>query len=325
MILAALSWGWIAIASFLCGFAVLQGVFGRGRKGCWQWDTCLMAGLCVLSLYAQVFSLFHRVSALAVCLLAGICLAVCVGYRKSLAEFAGRLTKGIRLWKVLVFLALFAATLCLTVEYASQYDTGLYHAQSIRWIEEYGAVPGLGNLHNRLAYNSAFFCLQALFGLKFAVNQSLHTLNGFLVFVMLFYGISTSNVFGKKRMAASDWMKLGLVTYLCTTEVNWTMSSPGSDISVLTLVLYICVKWCEALEEKQDVREFGLLSLLAVWAVTLKLSAGAMVILAAYPGEALEACGIVCGGGSGDSAALYGQECGAVRLSDLSLCLRRSL
>ena len=28
-------------------------------------------------------------------------------------------------------------------------DTGLYHAQSIRWAEEYGAVPGLALLHNR--------------------------------------------------------------------------------------------------------------------------------------------------------------------------------
>ena len=31
-------------------------------------------------------------------------------------------------------------------------DTPLYHAQSIRWIEDYGAVKGLGNIHNRFAY-----------------------------------------------------------------------------------------------------------------------------------------------------------------------------
>jgi len=28
------------------------------------------------------------------------------------------------------------------------YDTGLYHAQNIRWIETYPLVPGLGNLHD---------------------------------------------------------------------------------------------------------------------------------------------------------------------------------
>ena len=27
------------------------------------------------------------------------------------------------------------------------FDSGLYHAQAIRWIEEYGVVPGLANLH----------------------------------------------------------------------------------------------------------------------------------------------------------------------------------
>ena len=41
-------------------------------------------------------------------------------------------------------------------------DTGLYHAQAIRWIEEYGVVCGLGNLHSRFAYNSAAFALCAL-------------------------------------------------------------------------------------------------------------------------------------------------------------------
>jgi hypothetical protein len=42
-------------------------------------------------------------------------------------------------------------------------DTGLYHAQIVRWYKEYGAVCGLGNLHARLAFNSSYFSLGALF------------------------------------------------------------------------------------------------------------------------------------------------------------------
>ena len=37
------------------------------------------------------------------------------------------------------------------------YDSGLYHFNSIRWLQEYAIVPGLGNLHGRLAYNNTFF------------------------------------------------------------------------------------------------------------------------------------------------------------------------
>jgi hypothetical protein len=37
------------------------------------------------------------------------------------------------------------------------YDSGLYHLQSIRWDNTYPIVPGLGNLHERLAFNQSFF------------------------------------------------------------------------------------------------------------------------------------------------------------------------
>jgi hypothetical protein len=43
------------------------------------------------------------------------------------------------------------------------YDTDLYHAQVIRWYNEYGTPPGLGNLHTRLASNSSWHSLAALF------------------------------------------------------------------------------------------------------------------------------------------------------------------
>jgi len=43
------------------------------------------------------------------------------------------------------------------------YDTDLYHAQTVRWINEYGTVKGLGNLHSRLGFNSLWLALASLF------------------------------------------------------------------------------------------------------------------------------------------------------------------
>jgi hypothetical protein len=65
----------------------------------------------------------------------------------------------------IAFLAVFVST-CLGA-YSSwpgwAYDTDLYHAQIIRWYNEYGTPPGLGNLHKRLAFNSSWLSLAALF------------------------------------------------------------------------------------------------------------------------------------------------------------------
>ncbi|MDR1863585.1 MAG: hypothetical protein LBQ67_06670, partial [Treponema sp.] len=52
------------------------------------------------------------------------------------------------------------------------YDTDLYHAQTIRWLNEYGTVPGLGNLHSRLGFNSSWHTFAALIDNGFWDNRS---------------------------------------------------------------------------------------------------------------------------------------------------------
>src|SRR5882762_11241485 len=54
----------------------------------------------------------------------------------------------------LAFALLLALRSCGPFEY---YDTGLYGAPSIRWIQTYPAIPGLANLHGRLGFNSSVF------------------------------------------------------------------------------------------------------------------------------------------------------------------------
>jgi hypothetical protein len=61
----------------------------------------------------------------------------------------------------LVFM-LFIANRLSHVIWPGSYDTDLYHAQIVRWYNEYGAVLGLGNIHTRLAFNSTWLSFAAL-------------------------------------------------------------------------------------------------------------------------------------------------------------------
>ena len=63
-------------------------------------------------------------------------------------------------------LCLFLFLLSAVVNKISVYDTGLYHAQYIKWIRNYPVVPGLGNLHGRFAFNSMFLVLSGLLTYK---------------------------------------------------------------------------------------------------------------------------------------------------------------
>ena len=82
------------------------------------------------------------------------------------------------------------------------YDSDLYHAQSIRWLEEYGIVKGLGNIHVRFAYNSSFFALSALYSMKFLLKQSLHTVNGFIALLLSFEVLKLIDIVRRKKTNA---------------------------------------------------------------------------------------------------------------------------
>lgn len=79
-------WAWIFITAYLTGFAVRR-ILGRWSPGC---DMDLVFGLCILTVYAQVFSLFLPVSLAATILLGGICLVIVIAFQKALFETLGR-------------------------------------------------------------------------------------------------------------------------------------------------------------------------------------------------------------------------------------------
>ena len=57
---------------------------------------------------------------------------------------------------------LYGANGVSTSWWSCAYDTDLYHFNIIRWLNEYAAVPGLGNLHSRLGHTSGFLIFSAL-------------------------------------------------------------------------------------------------------------------------------------------------------------------
>lgn len=287
MVTVIISWGWIGIASFLTGFAAIEGI-GRatGANGRRSLDLYILAGLLCLTVYAQFFSLFAGVGRGATFLLGAVCILILLGLRRQILSYLRQIFHWIRerYLPCLFMLPILLLLIYITAGRTWHYDTDLYHAQAIRWIEEYGVVKGLGNLHNRFAYNSAFFCLQALFSLKFVFHQSLHSMNGFIAGVMLCYALGTFGIWKKEGLKISDFYKIGLFLYFGYAESSLLISSPGSDILTLCMVLYISAKWAELAErQEKNPAEYGILCLLAVWTVTVKVSAGLLVLLTVYP------------------------------------------
>src|SRR6478736_1562306 len=84
---------------------------------------------------------------------------------------------------VLAVLALWLAFRAL--DFPRNYDSGLYHFATIRWIGEFPAVPGLANLHDRLAFNQSYFLFVALLNAHPFSNEGYHAANSLLWFALL--------------------------------------------------------------------------------------------------------------------------------------------
>jgi hypothetical protein len=61
------------------------------------------------------------------------------------------------------------------------YDSGLYHFNAIRWINSYPIIPGLGNVHGRLAFNQSFFTYVASLNFYPFFNNGRVIANSFFV------------------------------------------------------------------------------------------------------------------------------------------------
>ena len=183
-------WIYMFFTTFAVGYGILHAIAARTGYRVRYRDSYPVCGLVAVTVYSQFFSLFDGVGLVANLILSVCAVAVVCCYRKHLGGMLQEMWAAIRKnregerGKVFAILFLFLLFAYGASRGIIHYDTSLYHAQSIRWIEEYGTVRGLGNLHCRLAYNSSSFALSALYSMSFIGGQSYHCAAGWLAFLL---------------------------------------------------------------------------------------------------------------------------------------------
>lgn len=282
MLTILLNWLYVFCITFVLGLglaAMSNRLFGYRMKDI---DSLVMAGLGISTVYAQIFSLFTGVGILANIILIVICVAIMCVCRKEINDYLKNLIKECKVTRWIILAVLVILWSYFTSRGYMHYDSDLYHAQSIRWIEEYGVVPGLGNLHERFAYNSSFFALSALYSMKFLLGESLHGMSGFFALVLSCTALGITKSWRNKKFGISDYGRIAAIYYL-TTIIDEVVS-PASDYSIMCVILFIVIKWLDLLEaEEKNTAPYALLCVLGVYALTIKLTAGLIILLVIKP------------------------------------------
>lgn len=296
MILTLLIWIYITGIALLLGFGCIRVTEKITGYSCNDLSLIWLLGLVITTVYAEYFSLIMKVGLIANLGMILIAIFILVfQYQELKRRIRMRYQRLCKLSRaqIITICTVFAIFMILFVIISSlraiHSDTDLYHAQAIRWIEEYGSVKGLGNLHNRLAYNSSFMCLQALFSGSFAIAQSTHVVNGYIAFCIFSYVIH-SLVFSRKNktVGCGDFFRLVIILYIFKPSILHLLASPGTDIFSLTLVLFLLLKWCEYLEAKEEsIVPYGILCVIGLFSLSVKLSTLAIMLLLFKPAVAL--------------------------------------
>jgi hypothetical protein len=124
----------------------------------------------------------------------------------------------------------------LAMQPPAMFDSGLYHFGSIRWLNESPIVPGLGNLHWRLALNQSYFGFLAL------LNVAPYWGHGYAaggLFLLILTAFTILEI-ALKQSRLWRWIFGGLLfSYLCLLSGQIANPMPDTAIALLQVAIFV--------------------------------------------------------------------------------------
>lgn len=166
----------------------------------------------------------------------------------------------------------------------TNYDSGLYHFNAIRWINSFPIVPGLGNLHGRLAFNQSFFTYVAALNLHPFFDHGRSLANSILLLLTLLTQVEVTLPLIRRPALAThshplQWASgvfcFPILAYWALSSNGLASPSPDLTSGLLQLVIFV-VFGLAVVDFARDGRvslcDSIVLFILAATAVTVKLS-----------------------------------------------------
>lgn len=155
---------------------------------------------------------------------------------------------------------------------SNNFDSGLYHFGSIRWLNEYALVPGLGNIHWRFGLNQSYFGFLSLVNIYPLWNKG-YAVGG--LFLLYLAGYTLINI-GRHLGRAWGWL-IGGVLFIYLGYIAGTLPNPSPDTAVglveiaIFLFLFRIINK-QNIGSKQPLEDSVVILCLSLALVTIKLS-----------------------------------------------------
>ena len=142
---------------------------------------------------------------------------------------------------LILFLLIWAVILLINAGPTMMDDTESYHIQSIKWIQEYGSVPGLVNLHVRFGFNSSWFSSVALFSFSSKTTGGFTVMNSIISVWLCYWFIEKFNQFQKENnvQAAFAILSIFIVSLVIWPLIRGNAATTNYDFITTSIVLIL--------------------------------------------------------------------------------------
>lgn len=192
-----------------------------------------LLGMVLLTAGFTTIAFFYKLGA--VNLMSWSCFSLISGiiFRHDIAQSISSYYKKLQalpLYLKTVLVLLFVGALLKSAQYPFVIDNESYYVQTIKWLNNYGFVKGLANLHPFFAQNSSWHVLQAGLNFSFITNR-INDINGFLLVLCTAYFATEG--YDKSTPNSKHWLAfmplLGILLFQF-------LQAPSPDMPCLLLV-----------------------------------------------------------------------------------------
>ena len=273
MVLIFLSWIYITFTTINLGF-VTNKIFNLKKS---NFLITSILGLFFTTLLASIFAVFYRInSEFHVFLFLINCLSF-YKFKNEILNLYKQLISELKnlqfpLKIIISLIAFLILAQCATKPYVI--DNESYYIQTIKWINEFGFVKGLANLHIFFGQNSGWHIVQSAFNFSF-LYENLNDLSGFCLLLGNLFALLKLNEFFKNN--DKNHLLIGLFP-LGNLFFFQFISAPSPDIPVyvFTLILfYYFIKYYK----NATIEIFNLMTILVLFILYCKPTSTVLIVL----------------------------------------------
>ncbi|MGZ7160558.1 MAG: LIC_10190 family membrane protein, partial [Methanobacterium sp.] len=180
---------------------------------------------------------------------------------------------------ILCSLSFISIAFLISLDSPNNYDTGLYHLQSIKWIEEYSIVPGLANLHGRFGFNPNIFTLFALTSIHHLFKQEIFSLNFTVFAILVFYFVNKLYSLFKQQGITNLFVFYTFLFLIILKLPNLSSPSPDFISTVITLFIFARILDLSGQKVNPEFKSYIPILVLSIYIVTVKLAAFPILLL----------------------------------------------